>query len=403
MARTNLNIRISPDLKARLATEAAKDNMDISEYLREKLPELVKSETVGISFGDEGTTLVSRDSSRVMHIGERLKSVIADAVETKLYLKTLGINLSDDQGPPAWMRPYLPNIAGNQPQHLYQPPEPKRDIKEWVMELKAIETLDKKETDPEIKAMLKELKDATVKALDKPKESPRSSVKERIDELKEYAMTMRIFGSDKEAQQAETALRQEIAGIRSDLHDAEMAAVKRESQHERENLQRQIDEIKHAPSQFDQITQISQLSHQDPAIKAYLHKKLGIEQKGELTPEKLKGYIESVQIPIGQLLTGIWEQMQKRSGATVAKMPPPPPHEPSEEELAEKVLPPEALQEATPPPAPLDPKDAAIQLFLAGTPIGEVQKQTGLSPSQLGGIKGSLVRAGQLPRKEGTE
>lgn len=357
MPRTNLNIRISPTLKAKLATEAAKEGMDLSTYLRERLPALVKEETVGISFGEEGGRVVTyAREPKVTHIGERMKSVIADAVETKLYLKTLGINLSDE-GPPAWLRPYLPNITGARRPQATISPEPKKDFKEWVMEMKALESLDRRETDPEIKVMLKELKDAQIKALQKPPSSAKSNIKQRLDELKEYAMTMRIFGSDKEAKRAEELLRNEISGIRKELHDAELGTIRRESEYRAKDLERQIMEIKNAPSQFDQITQISRLSHQDPAIKAYLHKKLGIEAKESLTPEKLGKYIENIKVPVGDIMKGLWTWWQQRKGAP-AEMPPPPTvlgEEVPTEIVGPPPTPPEEARlppEQTPPPPP---------------------------------------------------
>jgi len=39
-------------------------------------------------------------------------------------------------------------------------------------------------------------------------------------------------------------------------------------------------------------------------------------------------------------------------------------------------------------------------MFLEQTPIDEISSKTGLSPAQLRGLKGSLVRAGKLPKKE---
>ncbi|OYD16968.1 hypothetical protein CH330_01480 [candidate division WOR-3 bacterium JGI_Cruoil_03_51_56] len=370
------------------------------------------------------------------NIGDRLKSVIADAVETKVYLKTLGISLGDE---PKQQSPYPPYWGQPPQQYPYPQPKEKRDIMETVAELKALDSLEKKETDPAILAILKELKDAQVKRLQTPAKQPKSGIRERLDELKEYAMTMRIFGTPDEAKKAEDLWREEMKDMRKELHQAQMDSMQRESNWKHQDLTRQITEIRNAPTEFDQITRMSQLSEKDPAIRAFMHKRLGIKDKGEpLTPEKLGKYIENVQVPVGKIAKMIWGYVEQHKGA--AKPPPPttiPPgaeiHEVTPEELAtlpEQHLPPEITStqptqplQVVPQPTkqtPAEPgtmpsdkhligetptleqrKETARQMLLGGTPVNLITKATKLSGQQIRGMKGSLVKQGKIkPKKQ---
>lgn len=252
MPKASMTIKLSPELKARLMTEAAKEGVDLSVYVRDHLEEILKGEAVGISIA-EPTYRSARpyQPPKVDPLDDYVVTLKKMAV-AKMFQN---LATSSIMSPEQQLQQF-----GQAPKWVQQkPPEQKeqfstKDMMDRITILRMIEGMERKESDPAIKEMMRELKDAQLKLLDKPKASPRSDIKQRLDELKEYAMTMRIFGSDKEAKQAETLLRQEIGGIRKELHDAEILAVRRESDWKEQNLQRQINEIKNAPSQFDQIT-----------------------------------------------------------------------------------------------------------------------------------------------------
>lgn len=355
------------DLEA-LKVAAAASGKDEKEILHDLLtkatPEEVRNELIRLAKA-RTPTRKSRDTetaevatvtpSHTAEIGSRLKNVIADAVETKVYLKTLGINLGDE---PKQQYPYPPWMM---PPQMQQPPKPEKDIKEWVMELKAIESLEKDETNPAILAVVKEMKESVVKAIEQNKQPEKKETS--IEDMMKWMAMYRMMGQPEEAQKMQQQITQKMDELNEKLHVAQREMDQKEAEWRHDDLTRQINELKNAPTQFDQIIQISQLSDQDPAIKAYVYKKLGIKEKGEpLTPEKLGDYIKQIKVPLGDILGGIGDILFKR--AQQVKQPPPPEatapppgvittETPEEAEIASRAL---GFQQPANPPVNPEPK-----------------------------------------------
>jgi len=336
------------------AGTSGKDEKDILHELMKGVPEDVFNELKEIaSVRTRKRRPKAETTVQSIHgtteIGERLKAVIADAVETKVYLKTLGINLGDSN-PQQSQYPlmYPPQYPQMQPQPQQ---ETKKDIMTVVAELKALESLDKQTSDPEVKNMLKELKDAQVKRL-RPPETPKQSSRDRMRELIELMTFYKMAGQSEEAGKVGELIRVEMTKMTDKLHQTELAMQKQQSTFQLQQIQQQLNDIKNAPTEFDQITRMSKLAESDPAIKAYMNKKLGVKEKGEpLTPEKLKSYIETIQVPVGDIIKGVMGYMQQRAPA-----PPPPTTEPPP--LVQEVPPGLAeqhLPETPPQPTPTPP------------------------------------------------
>lgn len=366
-------LRIYKDDLEKLKIAAASSGKEEKEILHELLgkavPEEIQQELVNIAKARSpikkrtNETVQVQPTTGATQIGERLKTVIADAVETKVYLKTLGISLGDEpkqQYPPY---PYAPQYT---PFSSQTQQEPRKDIMAIVAEIKALESLGKQNADPQVTEALKEVKDALLKTIQKPQEA-KSDIRQRLDELKEYAMTMRIFGTPEESKKAEELFRNELQTIRNALHKAELDAVKSTAQYRQEDLQRQINEIRNAPTELDQIAKISALAGQDEAIRAYMNKKLGIKEKGEpITPKKLKEYIENVQVPVGEILKGLGDLFQKTRGAP-AQPPPPPTMQTEAEMIMEREA--EIAQKAAPELFHKQPTGPTMSTFAEPEPI----------------------------------
>ncbi|MBA7489929.1 hypothetical protein ES702_00463 [subsurface metagenome] len=412
------------------AASSGKDEKDILREMLNKVPLEVFEELKTLASARAPTRrrkteaiVAETPPSGVTNIGNRLKAVIADAVETKVYLKTLGINLGDEPKQPAypyWGQPgqYPP---GQHPQMPQQPP--KKDIMTVVAELKALESLDKQTSDPEIKNMLKELKDAQVKQLSG-QGTQQPSGRERMRELMEMMTFYKMAGQPEEANKIQDVLRAEMSKVTERLHETELKMQDQQAETRHQDLLRQINEIRTAPTEFDQITRMSQLSEKDPAIRAFMHKRLGIEDKGDpLTPEKLGKYLENIQVPVGKIAKMIWGYVQQQKGE--AKPPPPTTPPPGQAEireispealakLPEQHLPPETTTELPPAPppaqkeAPAEPalipttptveqrKETARKMLLEGTDVNLITKATKLSGQQIRGMKGALVKQGKI-------
>lgn len=328
-----------------LSAGSGKDEKDIlRELLASAAPEEVIEEVKRLSRArvperrKKTEAITGIPQTGVTDIGSRIKSIIADAVETKVYLTTLGIDLGGSKQPqqqyPPWM--YPPQMMQQQPQ------QPKKDIMVTVAEIKALESLEKGQSDPAILEILKELKDQAKQNLEQ-QQKPKSSMDE-MKEMVQMAGFYRMVGQPEAANKLEQMLQDKLEKMDSRLHETEKSMLQQASDFRIQDLQRQIQEIRNAPSQFDQIVSISKMAETDPAIKKYVHAKLGIQDKGEpLTPEKLGKYIENVQVPVGKIVKGIYDMIQQARGAQTTTGPPPPTTQPPpsmqrEAEMAEKVL-----------------------------------------------------------------
>jgi len=304
------------------AASSGKSEKDILHELLDKaVPEEVKEELIAIAKARHPKRKLSESVTveplerPTTEIGSRIKSIIADAVETKVYLKTLGISLGDEKPEqPQWAQ-YPPWMMPQQPRQ-----EPKKDIKEWVMELKAIESLEKKETDPAILTVLKEMKDSVTKALERKEPEKKEAT---IEDMMKWMMMYRSMGQPEQAEKMQQQIAEKMNKLSEELHQTQREMDQKEATWRHDDLMRQLNEIKNAPTQFDQIMQISQLSEHDPAIKAYVYKKLGIKEKGEpLSPEKLGDYIKQIKVPLGDILAGAAQILRGR--AEQVQQPPPP-------------------------------------------------------------------------------
>lgn len=319
------------------AASSGKDEKDIlRELLGKAVPEEVQEELINLakarapSKRSSSGDVVSTPVSTTVQIGERVKSIIADAVETRVYLRTLGIDLGDQRQNQQQPYPYPPQYG------YPQPPEQKKDIREWIMELKALESLEKKETDPDIKEILKEQRETTKKLLEQTNKQPEKK-EMAIEDLMKWMTFYRMAGQPEEAQKLQGLITEKLDEVKSKLHDTEVKLITQQADFQQKDLQRQINEIKSAPTELDQITRLSTLAKEDDAIRAYMNTKLGIKTGESMTPQKLKEYIEGIKVPLGDIIKGVGDFIQKRQ--TVTAPPPPstaPPAEyvPSEEELA---------------------------------------------------------------------
>jgi hypothetical protein len=166
------------------------------------------------------------------------------------------------------------------------------------------------------------MKDSTAKAF----ETRQSEKKEAtIEDMMKWMMMFRAMGQPEEAKKMQDQITEKMNKLSEALHQTQREMDQKESQWRHEDLMRQLNEIKNAPTQFDQIMQISHLSEKDPAIKAYVYKKLGIKEKGEpLTPEKLGDYIKQIKVPLGDILAGAANIVRGRAQqAQPAPTPPP--------------------------------------------------------------------------------
>jgi len=317
---------------------------------------------------------------------ERQKKDPLDRVADKME-KILGIKLMSKLVNDLDLNPSEAALVhGRNPGYPRQPLSPqKTDIMAFVKEVKALEMLDKQTSDPEVKLMLKELKDAQVKMfkdIEKPP-SARQDLRRRLDELKEYAMTMRIFGTPEEAKKADRAVQNELKEMRKELHNAQLGSLKDQMKWQSEDFQRKIDEIKNTPSEFDQIARISALSTKDPAVKAYLHQKLGISAKKGLTPESIAKTIKEIQVPVGDLIDGVIKAI--RATGKAPTLPPPPPPTPIPTEIPE--VPPTPIEEIHLPPE--GTPEIPIEIPIPPTPTPPIEPTPTSAPRRRGRPLGS--------------
>lgn len=348
--------------------ELLKEIIDKSKGEGQSLEEIV--EDLEIEFGSTKTTRKAPGArTRTIYLRDQRQRVMSDPLDriANKMEKILGIKLMRKLVSDLDLNPSEEALLHSRnPNYPRQPITPqKTDIMAFVKEVKALEMLDKQTTDPEVKAMLKELKDAQVKLfkdVEKPP-SARQDLRRRLDELKEYAMTMRIFGTPEEAKKADRAVQNELKEMRKELHKTQLDGIKAQMERQDKEFQRQISEIKNAPSQFDQIARISALSSKDPAVKAYLHKKLGISEKKSLTPESIAKTIKEIQVPLGELIDGAVKAV--RGVVKAPAQPPPPPPRPTEIPQTPPTPPREAHlpieTEVTPTPPPEVPIEVPIE------------------------------------------
>jgi len=402
---------MSQELKARLLNQASAVGQNLSDYLRDHLQDVMKSEGINVSFGaGEKSPILFEPHRKPSGFAEDIMDTYKEAMKIKTMMSVLGVDIGLGK---------QQNLPYGYPPTSYPYPQPqkeKKDIMTVVAELKALESLDKQTSDPEVKLMLKELKDAQVKQLQN-SETHQPSGRDRMRELIEMMTFYKMAGQPEEAGKVQELIRAEMTKMTEKLHSTELAMQKQQADFTSSNLQRQIDDIRTAPTEFDQITKMSQLSEKDPAIRAFMHKRLGIEDKGEaLTPEKLKNYLESVQVPVGKIVKMIYGFWQQHQGKPAEPPPQPTTAPPSEivRTLPEKRLPPEpsyttpTQREEPPAPVeiPLSPsppgktfderKETARQMLIEGTETSLVAKATQLSGQQVRGMKGALVKQGKI-------